>query len=148
MRASHRFPVARDVDDVDACADDVLKARAGFHERALDVLQRLFRLRIRVAGADDRSVGRRRRRARHADVLAHPDRARVADDRLPRRPARNVFALHSTLLYSVEAAVEAGFDARSDPLVDGQLLTGRIAKDQARSLRDLERLVHVGPAGV
>ena len=52
--------------------------------------ERLHRLRVGVAGADELSVRSGGRRPGDVDDVADADGARVADDRLPRRAARDV----------------------------------------------------------
>jgi len=87
--ATDRFPIV-DVHDVDAGADDVLHARPGLRERRLDVAEDLHRLCVRVVRADDRAVGADRGGAGDVDGRADAHGARVADDRLPSRAARDV----------------------------------------------------------
>ena len=80
----------RDVGHVDARAHHVAQRGAGARERRDDVGERLPRLRVGVAAPTRRPPGVRGRRARHPDVRAAAHGARVADDRLPRRAAREV----------------------------------------------------------
>ena len=84
VRASDRFPLT-DVDDVDTRAHDILQRRACARERRRDVGERLLRLPVRVARADDRPAAVGGSRARNEHLVADPHRARVADDGLPRR---------------------------------------------------------------
>src|SRR6185436_2934516 len=77
VRAADLLPFG-DVRDVHARADDVLPRRTGALERRLDVAQRLDRLRVRVAGADELAVRVGGGRPRHVDVRADADRAGVA----------------------------------------------------------------------
>src|SRR2546425_7385565 len=86
-----------DVGEVHARAHDVVERGAGLLQRVLDVAQRLDRLGVRVAHADDAAVRPGGGRARHVHHGPDPHRAGVAHDRLPRRATRDVVSRHVTL---------------------------------------------------
>src|SRR5262249_17240461 len=94
MGAADGLPVARDVKHVDAGAHDVLQPGAGALQRRLEVLERAHSLRAHVADADDLAVGPGRGGARDVDHVAGAHGARVADDWLPPRAARNMLPRH------------------------------------------------------
>src|SRR5206468_5667041 len=78
-----------------ARAHDVLQRRPGFRQCRFDVLQRLLRLCVRIADADNVPAGRRRGRARDPHLIADANGPRVADDELPWSAARKVFTAHA-----------------------------------------------------
>src|SRR5687768_6541513 len=91
MRATDLLPPP-DVGHVDPRADDVRQSCAGAREGGFDVSQRLSRLGIRVARANHAPGCVGRRRAGDVDGVADSDCARVANDRLPRRSARDILS--------------------------------------------------------
>src|SRR6202008_3413953 len=66
----------------------------GLRQRRLDIADRLHGLRIGVFVPDHFSIGICRRRACYVNVRSHSHRPRVAHNRLPRRPRRNILAFH------------------------------------------------------
>ena len=83
MGAADGFPVACDVDDVDASANDVLELDTGAGQGTRYVGERLTSLGRGVTDADELSILIRRRSAGDVYPLADAHGARVADDRLP-----------------------------------------------------------------
>ena len=73
----------------------IAEFRAGFGQRAFDIAQRLNGLRVGVAFADDAALRIRRRRSRDVNMIADANRSRIPNDRLSRRPARNILSPHS-----------------------------------------------------
>lgn len=90
MGAADGFPVASDVDDVDAGANDMLELRTGARERACDVGESLTRLRSGVANADELAVAAGCCRAGDVNPLTDAHRTGIADDRLPGGAGREV----------------------------------------------------------
>ena len=93
MGAADLFPFGN-VGHVDARAHDVAQGRAGFCQRGFDVADGLDGLRAGVAHADNPSVRAGCGRAGNGNGVADAHRARVADNRLPRRSAGNVLPIH------------------------------------------------------
>ena len=80
--APDMFPVACDVDHIDACAHDTRHRRAEMREGTFDVLECLHGLGVRVAGANQRAVGSCRGGAGDMYDIADHNGARVTDDGL------------------------------------------------------------------
>src|SRR3989442_3165289 len=78
-----------DIGHVHARAHDVAETRSRLLECATDVPERLDRLGVRIPRSHDLAARIGRRRAGNVDDASHPDRARIADDWLPRRAARD-----------------------------------------------------------
>ncbi len=84
----------RDIDHVDARADDVLHCGSGPLQRGLDVSKRLERLHVGIAGAHNLSIGTRGCRAGYADVIANTHGPGIAHDGLPGCSAGDVLSRH------------------------------------------------------
>src|SRR5712664_4423671 len=89
MRSSDCLPMI-DVRHIHPRAHDVRETAARLLERPADVSQRLDGLRVWITRSHNLSAGVGRRRARNVDHTTYSHCARVADDRLPRRPAGDV----------------------------------------------------------
>ena len=75
-------------------------------ERSTDVAERLHGLRVWITRAHDLAAGVGRRRTRHVDHTPHPHGARIAHDRLPRRPAGEITPGHRPSEPGVGAAFQ------------------------------------------
>src|SRR5581483_1798976 len=87
------FLPQRDVGDEHARAHDVFQRRAERLQRLLDVADRLQRLRLGIADADDLAFLIGGGGAGDPDQVALPDRAGIADDRLPFGAGRILLAV-------------------------------------------------------
>jgi CubicO group peptidase (beta-lactamase class C family) len=97
VRTADRLPVLR-VGDVDARADDVLRASAELSQRGDDDFEAALRLLVRVGG-----VAADRRRACDVDVLPGAHGPRVADGVGERRECRDEATSHAPSIDGVEA---------------------------------------------
>src|SRR5947199_6539097 len=77
------LPVS-DVRDEDAGANNIFHAGPSLLQSRLDVLQRLHRLRVGIANADDVSIRRSGRRAGYMNLYTHQKCARVRHHCSPR----------------------------------------------------------------
>ena len=93
MGASNFFPFGN-VGHVDARADHVFQGGSSLSERGFDVADGLYRLRASIAHSDDASVWSSRCRSGNRDAIADAHGARVTDNRLPRRSARDILPVH------------------------------------------------------
>ncbi len=109
------FPLG-DVGDVHARAHDVFQAGAGFLQGRFDVPQRLHRLGVGVAHADNLSVRAGRGDARNLDDVSHTHCSRIPDNRLPRRTAGNVLPRHIGLSQELNAICSMPHRERSEPI--------------------------------
>ena len=101
MRPAHGFPLG-DVRHIHAGPHDVFKTRARPGERGLNVLERLHRLRVRVARTNDASVIVGGGRTGYRDPWTDAHGSRVSDARFPRCVRGNVLTLHGGVLSTAE----------------------------------------------
>ena len=92
VSAADGFPIARDVDDINARANDVAERGAGALESSRDIGQCLSSLRGRIASANEAAVSSRCRSTGHVDVVVDANGTGVADDRLPGCPGSEILS--------------------------------------------------------